>query len=65
MAGEGPKAPVAVVHAGGRLRVPPDRLVPAQPGELVEREVIGQQIGIGQIEVSVDRCRGHDGIPPR
>ncbi len=65
VAGERPKATVAVVRSGGRLRVPPDRLVPAQPGELVEGEMIGQQVGIGQIEVGVDRRRGHDGIPPR
>jgi hypothetical protein len=37
----------------------------AQPGEFVEGEMIGQQVGIGQIEVGVDWSRGHDGIPPR
>ena len=64
VAGESPKSPVAVVRSVGRLRVPPDRLVLTQPGELVQGEMVGQEIGIGQIEVGVDRRRSHNGIPP-
>ena len=60
MAGQRPEAAVSVLGSGDRLRVPADRLIPAQPGELFEREMIGQQIGVGQVEVGVDRRRGHE-----
>ena len=63
VAGERPKSGVAVSRHG-RLRIPPDGLVPAQPGEFVQGQMIGQQVGIAQIEASVDRRRGHDGGPP-
>ena len=56
--------PPSSIRPVGRLRVPPDRLMAAQPGELVQGEMIGEQVGITQIETGIDRRRGHDGRPP-
>jgi len=59
VAGDGPESAVAVVGVVGRLRIPPHRVVPAEPGELVERQPVGQQVGVTQIQVGVDGRRGH------
>ena len=56
--------PAVAVGAGGALGIPSDRLVLAQPGEFVTGQMIGQQVGIAQIESIVDRRQGHDGRPP-
>ena len=56
--------PPSPYPAVGRLRIPPDGLIPAQPGELVQGQMVGHQVGIAQIEPGVDRRRGHDGRPP-
>ncbi len=54
VAGEDPKSAVAVPRHGP-LRIPPNGLIRAQPGEFVQGQMIGQQVGIAQIEASVDR----------